>query len=43
VANAFRRILLEKGGSEEPMTLYREFRGGDPDPDALLRARGLME
>ena len=43
VANAFRRILLEKGGSEEPMTLYREFRGGDPDPDALLRASGLME
>ena len=43
VADSFRRILMEKGGSEEPMTLYRSFRGGDPDPDALLRARGLMD
>ena len=38
---AFRRIFLEKGGSEEPMTLYREFRGANPDPAALMRARGL--
>ena len=37
----FRRTFLERGGSEEPMTLYREFRGADPDPSALLRARGL--
>lgn len=37
----FRKTFLEKGGSEEPMTLYRSFRGGDPDPSALLRARGL--
>ena len=41
VALKFRRTFLEKGGSEEPMTLYREFRGADPDPGALLRARGL--
>ena len=27
--------------SEEPMTLYHAFRGADPDPSALLRARGL--
>ena len=26
---------------EEPMTLYRTFRGADPDASALLRARGL--
>lgn len=38
---AFRRNILEKGGSEEPMVLYRRFRGADPDPAALLRARGL--
>jgi len=38
---SFRHNILEKGGSEEPMTLYRTFRGADPDPDALLRARGL--
>ena len=40
-AKAFRQTFLEKGGSEEPMTLYRSFRGADPDPAALLRARGL--
>ena len=38
----FRRTFLEKGGSEEPMVLYHAFTGGaDPNPDALLRARGL--
>ena len=40
-AMSFRRNILEMGGSEEPMVLYRRFRGADPDPDALLRARGL--
>ena len=40
-AMSLRRNVLEKGGSEEPMTLYRAFRGADPDPGALLRARGL--
>ncbi len=40
-AMSFRRNILEKGGSEEPMTLYKTFRGAEPDPDALLRARGL--
>ena len=40
-AMSFRRNILEKGGSEEPMTLYRRFRGADPDPAALTRARGL--
>ena len=40
-AMSLRRNVLEKGGSEEPMTLYRAFRGQDPDSGALLRARGL--
>ena len=40
-AQSFRKTFLEKGGSEEPMTLYRSFRGADPDPSALMRARGL--
>ncbi|MBR4774497.1 MAG: M3 family metallopeptidase [Bacteroidales bacterium] len=40
-AKSFRETFLEKGGSEEPMTLYRQFRGSEPDPSALLRARGL--
>lgn len=40
-AMSFRRNILEKGGSDEAMDLYRRFRGADPDPSALLRARGL--
>ncbi|MGM9785498.1 MAG: M3 family metallopeptidase [Candidatus Cryptobacteroides sp.] len=40
-AMSFRRNILEKGGSEEPMVLYRRFRGAEPDASALLRARGL--
>ena len=40
-AMSFRHNVLEKGGSEEPMVLYRKFRGAEPDPDALTRARGL--
>ena len=40
-AQAFRKNILEKGGSEDPMTLYRAFRGKDPDGDALLINRGL--
>ena len=40
-AMSFRRNVLEKGGSDEPMDLYRRFRGADPDSGALLRGRGL--
>ena len=40
-ADSFRSTFLERGGSEEPMVLYRSFRGADPDPAALSRARGL--
>ena len=40
-AMSFRKNILEKGGSEEPMVLYRRFRGADPDSGALLRGRGL--
>ena len=40
-ATSFRKNILEKGGSDEPMDLYRRFRGADPDPAALTRARGL--
>ena len=41
VADSFRKTFLERGGSEEPMVLYVRFRGAEPDPGALLRARGL--
>ena len=40
-AMSFRHNILEMGGSEEPMVLYRRFRGAEPDPAALVRARGL--
>ncbi len=40
-AKAFRENILEKGGSEDPMKLYLQFRGAEPNPDALLRGRGL--
>ena len=40
-AMSYRRNILEKGGSDEPMELYRRFRGADPDTGALLRGRGL--
>ena len=34
--------LVEMGGSKDPMREYRNFRGADPNPAALLRARGLI-
>ena len=40
-AMSFRHNILEMGGSDEPMDLYCRFRGADPDPAALTRARGL--
>ncbi|HJV77874.1 MAG TPA: M3 family metallopeptidase [Paludibacter sp.] len=41
VATDFRKKLLERGDSDDPMKLYRDFRGADPNPDALLKKRGL--
>ena len=37
----FREQILSRGGSEEPMKLYIDYRGQEPTPDALLRRRGL--
>ena len=36
------RVLLEKGGTVEPMKLYKEFRGQEPNPTYLLKGRGLI-
>ncbi len=41
VATAFRKKILERGDSEDPMKLYRDFRGANPSPDGLLKKRGL--
>ncbi len=38
---SFRRNILEKGGTEEPMKLYIKFRGKEPSVEPLLKNRGL--
>ncbi|MBO7575516.1 MAG: M3 family metallopeptidase [Bacteroidales bacterium] len=43
LAKKFKETFLEKGGSEEPMTLYKAFAGREPDSQAMLRGRGLID
>ncbi|HEH9401294.1 TPA: oligopeptidase A [Aeromonas sobria] len=38
---SFLKHILEKGGSKEPMELFRAFRGREPKVDALLRHSGI--
>ena len=40
---AFREAILARGGSQEPMLLFVDFRGREPSIDALLRHSGLTE
>jgi peptidyl-dipeptidase Dcp len=40
-ADSFRINILEKGGSEHPMDLYKGFRGTEPTTEALLKRNGL--
>jgi peptidyl-dipeptidase Dcp len=40
-ARSFRTNILEKGDSEDPMVLYKRFRGRDPRIEPLLKKRGL--
>ena len=40
-AQAFRKNILEPGGTEDPMTLYKRFRGAEPKVESLLKKRGL--
>lgn len=42
-AQSFRKNVLEKGGTDEPMKLYLNFRGAEPDIKPLLRRRGLLK
>jgi len=42
VADKFRANVLEKGGSEKPMELYKKFRGREPSSKAMLRRSGLI-
>ncbi|MFH1000093.1 MAG: M3 family metallopeptidase [Bacteroidota bacterium] len=39
--DALRNNIISRGGSDEPMTLYKNFRGADPSIDPLLTKRGL--
>jgi len=41
LASKFREHILSSGGTDDPMEMYLRFRGQEPDPDALLEARGL--
>ena len=40
-AASFRRNILEKGGTEEPMALYQRFKGREPNVQPLMKNRGL--
>ena len=42
-ATSFRKNILEKGGTEDAMTLYKRFRGREPSVEPLLFKRGLAE
>ena len=39
----FRDTVLAQGGSRHPMEIFRDFRGREPDPAALLRHNGLLK
>ncbi len=41
-ADKFKKHVLSQGGTENPMTLYKRFRGQEPKPEALLRRAGLI-
>ncbi|MDO9552169.1 M3 family metallopeptidase [Rhodonellum sp.] len=40
-SQAFRKEILERGGTDDPMKMYVKFRGAEPKIDALLKKRGL--
>ena len=42
VATKFKENVLSKGGTEQPMILYKRFRGQEPSPEALLKRAGLL-
>lgn len=42
-ARLFRENVLSKGGSDDPMKLYKQFRGQEPSTEPLLRRKGLIK
>jgi len=43
VAASFRKNILSKGGTEDEAVIYRNFRGHDPQPEALMEKLGLVK
>ena len=43
VASSFRENILSKGSTEEAAVIYRNFRGHDPQPEALMKKLGLTK
>jgi peptidyl-dipeptidase Dcp len=43
VSNSFRENILSKGSSDDADVLYRNFRGHDPQPEALMKKLGLTK
>lgn len=43
LATKFKQTFLEKGGSEDPMTLFEQFAGRKPDDTAFKKGRGLID
>ena len=43
VSGSFRKNILEKGGAEDEAEIYRNFRGHDPQPEALMKKLGLTK
>ncbi|GAA4271348.1 M3 family metallopeptidase [Aquimarina gracilis] len=43
IATKFKDNVLSKGGTENPMKLYKRFRGQEPKPEALLKRAGLIK
>ena len=43
VADSFRKNILEMGGAEDEAVIYRNFRGHDPQPEALMKKLGLTK
>ncbi|MCD8181930.1 MAG: M3 family metallopeptidase [Bacteroides sp.] len=41
-ADLFRSNVLERGGSEDPTTLYKKFRGSEPQLEPMLKNRGMQ-
>ncbi|MGB5394055.1 MAG: M3 family metallopeptidase [Lutimonas sp.] len=42
-AEKFEKFVLSQGGTDKPMTLYKKFRGKEPDAKALLKRAGLLQ